>query len=68
MDENDLLSSFQILNDNQRDLESANEMMFKKRRNESMQHSLYIISSDLSLVTNDVYLMNNSNIKFCLTF
>lgn len=31
--ENELLSSFQLLTDNQRDLEIASEMMFKKRRN-----------------------------------
>ena len=34
MDEDDPMSSFHLLTDNQRDMEYKNEMMFRRRRNE----------------------------------
>lgn len=45
MDEDDPMSSFHLLTDNQRDMEYKNEMMFRRRRNERKPNSQFNLDS-----------------------
>jgi hypothetical protein len=55
MDDSELLSSFQLLTDNQRDIEHANQAMFKKRRYESKPSVVKIMKQSGSTLNSHAY-------------